>query len=246
MPPWGLYHSAPCSFPRSPPFRLLPQYFPYPPQVAPLMLLILIGTVLLQHFFPLSLPALRKPLPMVHWEPTNPSRSCRCCCCRCRIDRDTEDVTGPRHLQKFLDWCEAQDPLVTTADDIVMISRVSVLLRGMVRALLCLSPFAPPLSSLSLLPSLPSFFFHRHPMEAHPFPLIYPHPSPPHPHLYEQRVAAPRSSARDSDTLCLMLLFQANAFGIRLRVAPAWRAAAEEFLKREGIDYSQTKLPSVL
>jgi aarF domain-containing kinase len=48
------------------------------------------------------------------------------------IDRDTEDVTGPRNLQEFLDWCEARDPLVTTADDIVMVSRVSMLLRGMV------------------------------------------------------------------------------------------------------------------
>ena len=46
--------------------------------------------------------------------------------------------------------------------------------------------------------------------------------------------------------MSLMLLSQANAFGIRLRVAPAWRTAAEEFLKREGIDYSLTKLPSVL
>ena len=48
------------------------------------------------------------------------------------LDRDTEDVTGKRNLQEFLDWCEATDPLITTADDIVMVSRVSMLLRGMV------------------------------------------------------------------------------------------------------------------
>eukprot|EP00873_Tetraselmis_striata_P010841 jgi/Tetstr1/431105/TSEL_020821.t1 len=84
------------------------------------------------------------------------------------IDRDTEEVTGPRNLQEFLDWCEARDPLVTTADDIVMASRVSMLLRGM-----------------------------------------------------------------------------ANAFGLRLRVAPAWRAAAEDLLQRNGVHYPLASKPTL-
>eukprot|EP00192_Tetraselmis_astigmatica_P002899 CAMPEP_0117696496 /NCGR_PEP_ID=MMETSP0804-20121206/28707_1 /TAXON_ID=1074897 /ORGANISM="Tetraselmis astigmatica, Strain CCMP880" /LENGTH=540 /DNA_ID=CAMNT_0005510645 /DNA_START=33 /DNA_END=1655 /DNA_ORIENTATION=- len=84
------------------------------------------------------------------------------------LDRDTEEVTGKRNLQEFLDWCEATDPLITTADNIVMVSRVSMLLRGM-----------------------------------------------------------------------------ANAFGLRLRVAPAWRSAAEDLLRRNGVNYPLTTLPTV-
>lgn len=114
------------------------------------------------------------------------------------LDRDTEDVTGPRNLQQFLDWCEAEDPIVTTADDIVMASRVSVLLRGMVRPL---SSCLPPPASLPCL--------HR---------------------LRAQ---------------CTSLVLQANAFGIRLRVAPAWRRAAEDLLHRNNVEYPLTKLPTV-
>ena len=45
-------------------------------------------------------------------------------------DRDTPDVTGGLNLQEFIDEMEARDPVRVAPLDMVMISRVSVLLRG--------------------------------------------------------------------------------------------------------------------
>jgi len=46
-------------------------------------------------------------------------------------DRDTPDVTEGLNLQEFLDEMEARDPVIKAPDEMVMIARVSVLLRGM-------------------------------------------------------------------------------------------------------------------
>jgi len=80
-------------------------------------------------------------------------------------DRDTPDVTGGRNLQEFIDWAEAEDPVVESPLAMVMISRVSVMIRGL-----------------------------------------------------------------------------GNAFNIRLRVAPAWRDAAERLLKQKKIKYPPSRL----
>ena len=49
-------------------------------------------------------------------------------------DRDTPDVTGGLNLQEFLDEMEYRDPVVKAPTDMVMIARVSMLLRGMANA----------------------------------------------------------------------------------------------------------------
>jgi aarF domain-containing kinase len=49
-------------------------------------------------------------------------------------DRDTPDVTGGLNLQEFIDEMEARDPVRVAPLDMVMISRVSVLLRGVANA----------------------------------------------------------------------------------------------------------------
>ena len=49
-------------------------------------------------------------------------------------DRDTDDVTGGLNLQEFIDEMEARDPVVRAPTDMVMIARVSVLLRGIANA----------------------------------------------------------------------------------------------------------------
>ena len=46
-------------------------------------------------------------------------------------DRDTSDVTNGMNLQEFLDEMQARDPVIRAPDEMVMIARVSVLLRGM-------------------------------------------------------------------------------------------------------------------
>lgn len=46
-------------------------------------------------------------------------------------DRDTPDVTEGLNLQEFLDEMQARDPVIKAPDEMVMIARVSVLLRGM-------------------------------------------------------------------------------------------------------------------
>lgn len=48
-------------------------------------------------------------------------------------DRETDDITGGRHMQAFLDWAESVDPIVDPGD-FIMASRMSMLLRGMGRA----------------------------------------------------------------------------------------------------------------
>ena len=46
-------------------------------------------------------------------------------------DRDTKDITEGMNLQAFIDEMEARDPMIETPRQMVMISRASVLLRGM-------------------------------------------------------------------------------------------------------------------
>ncbi len=46
-------------------------------------------------------------------------------------DRDTPDVTEGLNLQEFLDEMQSRDPVIKAPDEMVMIARVSVLLRGM-------------------------------------------------------------------------------------------------------------------
>ena len=49
-------------------------------------------------------------------------------------DRDTPDVTLGLNLQEFLDEMERRDPVIRAPKDMVMIARVSMLLRGMANA----------------------------------------------------------------------------------------------------------------
>jgi aarF domain-containing kinase len=49
-------------------------------------------------------------------------------------DRDTADITGGRNIAEFMDWAEAEDPVVSVAQDIVMACRVNVMMRGMANA----------------------------------------------------------------------------------------------------------------
>jgi len=46
-------------------------------------------------------------------------------------DRTTDDVTGGRNIQQFMDWAEAEDPVVAASEAIVMPARVSIMLRGL-------------------------------------------------------------------------------------------------------------------
>ena len=46
-------------------------------------------------------------------------------------DRDSEDVTGERNIQQFLDWADGIDPIVDLDEDYVLVGRVSILLRGL-------------------------------------------------------------------------------------------------------------------
>lgn len=49
-------------------------------------------------------------------------------------DRDTNDVCHGLNIAEFMDWCEAQDPMVQMAEEYIMVGRVSILLRGMGKA----------------------------------------------------------------------------------------------------------------
>ena len=46
-------------------------------------------------------------------------------------DRDTDDITGGRNIQQFLDWQNAVDPITTLDDSYVMVGRVAILLRAL-------------------------------------------------------------------------------------------------------------------
>ena len=45
-------------------------------------------------------------------------------------DRGTKDVVGDMNIAEFLDWAQAEDPVDFVDPEFVMVSRVSVLLRG--------------------------------------------------------------------------------------------------------------------
>ena len=47
------------------------------------------------------------------------------------MDRNSDDVCNGMHIQTFLDYCEAKDPMVQLSDEYLFACRVSVLLRGM-------------------------------------------------------------------------------------------------------------------
>eukprot|EP01127_Copromyxa_protea_P023278 TRINITY_DN8681_c0_g1_i1.p1 TRINITY_DN8681_c0_g1~~TRINITY_DN8681_c0_g1_i1.p1 ORF type:complete len:554 (-),score=122.57 TRINITY_DN8681_c0_g1_i1:70-1731(-) len=46
-------------------------------------------------------------------------------------DRNTKDILGDMNIAEFLDWAQAEDPVEKVHPEFVMVSRVSVLLRGM-------------------------------------------------------------------------------------------------------------------
>lgn len=45
-------------------------------------------------------------------------------------DRDTPDVTGGMNVQQFAEYLDQTDPIVHLNDDMIMVGRVSILLRG--------------------------------------------------------------------------------------------------------------------
>lgn len=46
-------------------------------------------------------------------------------------DRDTEDICGKRNIASFIDWMEAEDPMVELPEAYIFCARVSLMLRGM-------------------------------------------------------------------------------------------------------------------
>ena len=46
-------------------------------------------------------------------------------------DRNTPDICGDMNISQFIDWLQAQDPMVRVPEDYIFASRLSVLLRGM-------------------------------------------------------------------------------------------------------------------
>jgi len=46
-------------------------------------------------------------------------------------DRQTKDILGNMNIPQFLDWAQAQDPVLSINDEYVLMGRVAVLLRGM-------------------------------------------------------------------------------------------------------------------
>lgn len=49
-------------------------------------------------------------------------------------DRDTDDVTNGLSIASFIDYLEAQDPMVQVPEDYIMACRVSIMLRGLGKA----------------------------------------------------------------------------------------------------------------
>ena len=49
-------------------------------------------------------------------------------------DRDTRDITDGRNIAEFLDWAEAEDPVVQVPQDMVMVQRVNLMMRGIANA----------------------------------------------------------------------------------------------------------------
>ena len=49
-------------------------------------------------------------------------------------DRATDDVTGGKHIQVFLDDMQKQDPIGEVPSDFVLVGRCNILLRGMANA----------------------------------------------------------------------------------------------------------------
>ena len=50
------------------------------------------------------------------------------------VDRDSSDVLQGRNIAEFMEYLEAEDPLVSIDQDLVMACRVSLLLRGLGKA----------------------------------------------------------------------------------------------------------------
>jgi len=46
-------------------------------------------------------------------------------------DRQSKDILEEMNIPQFLDWAQAQDPVLTINDEYVLVGRVAVLLRGM-------------------------------------------------------------------------------------------------------------------
>ena len=51
------------------------------------------------------------------------------------FDDDSREITGGDHIQVFMEKLQAQDPVISLANDFVMVSRCTLLLRGLAHAL---------------------------------------------------------------------------------------------------------------
>mgnify|MGYP001810258289 CR=1 FL=1 len=49
-------------------------------------------------------------------------------------DRDTPDVIGKYNIATFVDWLQAEDPMIRLAEDYLFAARVSIMIRGMAKA----------------------------------------------------------------------------------------------------------------
>lgn len=49
-------------------------------------------------------------------------------------DRDTPDVIDKYNIATFVDWLQAEDPMIRLADDYLFAARVSIMIRGMAKA----------------------------------------------------------------------------------------------------------------
>ena len=49
-------------------------------------------------------------------------------------DRSTDDVTGGRNMNEFVEWVQKEDPIVYIPENFIIVCRVNFLLRGMGKA----------------------------------------------------------------------------------------------------------------
>ena len=46
-------------------------------------------------------------------------------------DRDTVDICGEKNIASFVDWLEAQDPMIQLPEAYIFLYRTSIMMRGM-------------------------------------------------------------------------------------------------------------------
>lgn len=71
-------------------------------------------------------------------------------------DRDTQDILQGHNIATFVDWLEAEDPMVRLAAEYLFAARVSIMVRGMAKA------FGMQLKMSSMWEKQAREFLHKH------------------------------------------------------------------------------------